>query len=117
MGMAAELPNVSGTYGPNFAPIPQRVPDFPVYLQLSWPQNNIRVIPPLLRKEVTLHEPYSGDYIHGYMVNAGFSENVMKWSESASALPSDGNISLREENLLKDTSSSVKALRLPEILI
>ncbi len=45
------------------------------------PQNNIRVIPPLLRKEVTLHEPYSGDYIHGYMVNAGFSENVMKWQK------------------------------------
>ena len=43
------------------------------------PQNHIRVIPPLLRREVTLHEPYSGDYIHGYMVNAGFSENVMKW--------------------------------------
>lgn len=39
MGMAAELPNVSGTYGPNFAPIPQRVPDFPVYLQLSWGRN------------------------------------------------------------------------------
>ena len=36
MGMAAELPNVSGTYGPNFAPIPQRVPDFPMYLQYAW---------------------------------------------------------------------------------
>ena len=42
-------------------------------------QNHIRVIPPLLRKEVTLHEPYAGNYIHGYMVNAGFGENVMEW--------------------------------------
>ena len=51
------------------------------------PQNNIRVIPPLLRKEVTLHEPYSGDYIHGYMVNAGFSENVMKWHRQHPRIP------------------------------
>ena len=51
------------------------------------PQNNIRVIPPLLRKEVTLHEPYSGDYIHGYMVNAGFSENVMKWHRQHPGIP------------------------------
>lgn len=51
------------------------------------PQNHIRVIPPLLRREVTLHEPYSGDYIHGYMVNAGFSENVMKWHRQHPGIP------------------------------
>ena len=45
------------------------------------------MIPPLLRKEVTLHEPYSGDYIHGYMVNAGFSENVMKWHRQHPGIP------------------------------
>ena len=32
-GLAAELPSVSATYGDHFAPIHQRVPDFPVYLQ------------------------------------------------------------------------------------
>ncbi len=37
--------------------------------------------------EVTLHEPYSGDYIHGYMVNAGFSENVMKWHRQHPGIP------------------------------
>lgn len=42
-------------------------------------ERHIRVIPPLLRKEVTLHEPYEGDYIHGYMVNSGFGENIMQW--------------------------------------
>ena len=51
------------------------------------PQNHIRVIPPLLRREVTLHDPYSGDYIHGYMVNAGFSENVMKWHRQHPRIP------------------------------
>ncbi|MBP3482378.1 MAG: porin [Alistipes sp.] len=35
-GAAAEMPNVSGTYGASFASLPQRVPDFPVYLQVNW---------------------------------------------------------------------------------
>ena len=35
-GAALEMPNVSGTYGENFAPVPQRVPDIPLYLQASW---------------------------------------------------------------------------------
>lgn len=37
LGMAAELPNVSATYGTDrLEPIPQRVPDFPVYFQYAW---------------------------------------------------------------------------------
>lgn len=39
LGMAAELPRVSGTYGEWAEPIPQRVPDFPVYLQVAWGEN------------------------------------------------------------------------------
>ncbi len=35
-GVACELPNVSGTYNDYFAPIPQRMPDFPMYLQYAW---------------------------------------------------------------------------------
>ncbi len=35
-GVAAEIPVVSGTYGEHFAPIAQRVPDFPMYLQYAW---------------------------------------------------------------------------------
>lgn len=35
-GVAAEMPEVSGTYGEHFAPIEQRVPDFPMYLQYAW---------------------------------------------------------------------------------
>lgn len=50
-------------------------------------KNRIRVIPPLLRKEVILNEPYTGDYIHGYMVNSGFGENVIKWHKKHPATP------------------------------
>ena len=35
-GVAAEMPKVSGTYGEYAAPVPQRMPDFPVYLQVMW---------------------------------------------------------------------------------
>lgn len=40
-GMAAELPSVSATYGDYFAPLHQRVPDFPVYLQYAWGRNRM----------------------------------------------------------------------------
>ena len=33
---------------------------------------HIRVVPPLLRREVLCCEAASGEYVHGYMVNAGF---------------------------------------------
>lgn len=36
MGVAAEMPVVSGTYGKRFAAIPQRVPDIPLYFQYAW---------------------------------------------------------------------------------
>jgi hypothetical protein len=39
MGAAAEMPSVSGTYGETLMAIPQRVPDFPIYLQYSWGNN------------------------------------------------------------------------------
>lgn len=42
-------------------------------------KNRIRVVPPLLRREVLTCEATEGDYIHGYMVNAGFAESVLQW--------------------------------------
>lgn len=36
VGVAAEMPSAGGTYNDNFAPMPQRMPDFPVYLQYAW---------------------------------------------------------------------------------
>lgn len=39
----------------------------------------IVVVPPLLRQEVLTREPVSGDYVHGYMLNPGFAEQVKVW--------------------------------------
>ena len=41
-------------------------------------KKKIKVIPPLLRKEVFQQKTSDGDYIHGYMVNSGFS--VSTWT-------------------------------------
>lgn len=43
------------------------------------PERRIKVVPPLLREEVLCIEPSSGEYILGYIVNAGFAEEVMSW--------------------------------------
>lgn len=39
VGVAAEMPQVSATYGNHFAPLKQRMPDFPVYAQVAWGEN------------------------------------------------------------------------------
>lgn len=55
------------------------------YLALSFrrmedmPEKKLKVVPPLLRKEVLATEPSQGDYIHGYMLNSGFAEDVLAW--------------------------------------
>lgn len=49
---------------------------------------NIRVVPPLLRKDVfNITECTKGDYIHGYMVNSGFAENVQEWHNKHPEIP------------------------------
>ena len=40
---------------------------------------HIYVVPPLLRREALQQQPSDGDYIHGYMVNSGFAEQVEQW--------------------------------------
>lgn len=47
----------------------------------------ILVIPPLLRKEVFLQTISDGDYIHGYMVNSGFSEYITNWHNANPQIP------------------------------
>ena len=42
-------------------------------------KHKIRVVPPLLRKEVLDLKPTGGDYIHGYMLNSGFADDVLNW--------------------------------------
>ncbi|WP_106829433.1 glycosyltransferase family protein [Parabacteroides pacaensis] len=43
------------------------------------PSEGLVVIPPLLRKEVLEIEPTEGNYLHGYMVNYGFAEEIQNW--------------------------------------
>lgn len=43
------------------------------------PAEGIVVVPPLLRKEVLEMSPEKGDYLHGYLLNSGFSEEIRAW--------------------------------------
>ena len=42
-------------------------------------KHKIVTVPPLLRKEVLQMEAVKGPYLHGYMLNSGFAEDVRKW--------------------------------------
>lgn len=50
-------------------------------------KHDIVVVPPVLRKEVLDLKPEKGDYLHGYMLNPGFSEDVLEWHESHPEVP------------------------------
>ncbi|WP_288844367.1 DcaP family trimeric outer membrane transporter [uncultured Alistipes sp.] len=61
-GIAAEMPNVSGTYSDYYTPLRQRVPDFPAYLQLAWGNNresHIRVSGVI--RDMYLHNARTGN--------------------------------------------------------
>jgi uncharacterized protein (TIGR00661 family) len=47
----------------------------------------VRVVPPLLRREVLSCEGTEGDYLHGYMVNSGFGENILHWHSAHPEIP------------------------------
>lgn len=42
-------------------------------------EQQIIVMPPLIRQEVTAIQPEEGNYIHGYMVNSGFADSVERF--------------------------------------
>lgn len=50
-------------------------------------EHDIVVVPPLLRKEVLELQPCTGDYIHGYMLNTGFSRDVEQWHSEHPEVP------------------------------
>ncbi|MGM9760795.1 MAG: glycosyltransferase family protein [Parabacteroides sp.] len=43
------------------------------------PQARIVVVPPLLRRELFDMKPAIGNYLHGYLLNSGFSEEIRSW--------------------------------------
>ncbi len=47
----------------------------------NYPELNISVVPPLLRKEVFDVTPSEGDYIHGYMLNETYADQIVKFQE------------------------------------
>ncbi len=47
----------------------------------------IHVVPPLLRSEVRKQVPKAGDYVLGYMLNAGFSAYILEWHKLHSDVP------------------------------
>lgn len=48
----------------------------------EWQIGNIIIVPPLLRREVLSQTPRNGNYIHGYMLNSGFANELAAWSEN-----------------------------------
>lgn len=68
----------------------------------SMPEDNhqhISVVPPLLRQDVLQQESKPGDYIHGYMLNAGFSENILNWHKNIQILLSAFSGTIGKKNL------------------
>lgn len=55
--------------------------------RLYAPFKNLVIVPPLLRSETKRVAQTQGDYIHGYMVNDGYSEEVIRWHEQHPDVP------------------------------
>lgn len=74
MGVALEMPVVSGTYGEHFRPISQRVPDIPLYVEYSW------------GRECRSHVRASAVLRNMYLHNAATGENtsLFGWGVQAS---------------------------------
>lgn len=49
-------------------------------------KRGITVVPPLLRPEVKQHTPTEGNYIHGYVLNSGFVDEIEAWHKKNSAV-------------------------------
>lgn len=49
--------------------------------------DGIKVVPPLIRQEVLNCHPTRGNYLQGYMLNAGFSELVNTWHSEHPQVP------------------------------
>jgi uncharacterized protein (TIGR00661 family) len=54
--------------------------------QVSYANQKVRVVPPLLRPEVKVLEPKTGDFYLAYMVNPGYSEEVIHFAKANSHL-------------------------------
>lgn len=53
----------------------------------SAPEEKITSVPPLLRQDVFTHTPTQGDYIHGYMLNSGYFDEILNWHKENPEIP------------------------------
>jgi uncharacterized protein (TIGR00661 family) len=51
------------------------------------PFENLIIVPPLLRGETKRIAPSLGNFVHGYMVNDGYSEEVIRWHKQHPNVP------------------------------
>ena len=50
-------------------------------------RGKIRVVPPLMRREVMEQNSETGNYVLGYMLNTGFAEQITEWHNSHKDIP------------------------------
>lgn len=82
-------------------------------------EGHIHVVPPLLRRDVLSCKGKQGDYLHGYMVNCGFSESVRSWHSTHPDVPlhffwdkpDEGEVSKVDDTLSFHQIDDVKFLR------
>lgn len=77
-------------------------------------KNRIHVVPPLIRNEVYKLTPTKGNYIHGYMVNSGFSDNVLKWHDKNKSVPLNFFWDKKNEPKIKEIDSTLKFFQLDD---
>ena len=75
----------------------------------------IKEIHPLLRSDVLVTEPCEGDYIHGYMVNAGFGESVLAWHERHKSVPMHFFWDKPDEPLIKHVDDTLAFQQLDDV--
>jgi uncharacterized protein (TIGR00661 family) len=51
------------------------------------PGKKLVIVPPLLREEVLKCEPSNGDYLHGYMLNATYAEEIVEYQRGHPGIP------------------------------
>ena len=71
-------------------------------------QNNITVVPPLLRRDIISISPESGDYLHGYMMNNGLISSIEDFHKSHPEIVLHffwNNLEANEETHLDNTLS------------
>lgn len=76
--------------------------------------NKIHVIPPLIREEVYQQKPTEGNYIHGYMVNCGFSDNVIEWHNKNKSVPLHFFWDKKDEPQIKEVDDTLKFFQLDD---